>query len=264
MMMITVIAVCGCGNVKKGIEETGTDLSGTVDENGNANVLDRDKAARIREETDAGSDPGHEFDDLTEEMLAAVPDIETMTQEDLFAMSIDEFRAFVAAYCPDYREYYGVREDMVMTDDDWQSLRSLMSYNMFGKMWYQSGTDAGDRQLAGEDVEDSMYEIAYPDDEVSSEDMEEMIAAIESMTDTEFRELIISVLDGDGETVSRVEEMAGEDISPFKEKVLFYLREELKLIRENEEKTTEGETETEQSETSGDGNSGSDTSVNPE
>lgn len=77
-----------------------------------------------------------EFADITQEELDSAIDAEDITREVFESMPLDEFRVVVAKNFPNYREIYQIKEDKVMTADDWQSVKYLMSYQLYGEFIY--------------------------------------------------------------------------------------------------------------------------------
>lgn len=222
VVISAAIAVSGCGD-QRSKEINTTDILNTVDDSGNLNVLNKEKASKSKANS-ATTDTGDEFADLSEELLNSVPDIEKMSQDDLFAMSIDEFRAFIATYSPKYRAVYKIKNDTVMTDEDWESLRHLVSYNMFGSLWYRPPVSVSDNTMT-----EAVYEITEEDTEM----IEELDEVIEQITYSSTEEFIgfLAILLEDEDTADDLTDLTDEEITLLKEEILAVLVEERESLK---------------------------------
>lgn len=73
-----------------------------------------------------------EFSDIEKTVYTDLPTIHAITIEELYAFNIDQIRAFVSIYAPDYRTMYGIKKDLEMDDTAWNNLRALIGYELFG------------------------------------------------------------------------------------------------------------------------------------
>lgn len=216
-VLSAAVFLSGCGFTEKTEE---TEVSSVTDVSGNMNVLDRDLAAGIKEKTDSTQ---QDFAGLTEEQLAAVPDIESMTKEDMFAMDIDAFRAFMAVYSPDFRKYYNISDETVMTDEQWETLRHLVSYNLFGEIWSGSISDteqeAVSEDFTKEDMNDAYESVAdsISGNQITKEETEEEVSKIFSLETEEFRDYMIEVMEGYPEEQQAFTDMTAEELDIFRE-----------------------------------------------
>ena len=54
-----------------------------------------------------------------------------ITKEILLTMPLEDLKKFVEKYLPGYRETYHIDEDVILTDEDWESLRHLIALSLF-------------------------------------------------------------------------------------------------------------------------------------
>lgn len=189
MLVFASIAVIGCGTKNEQALETDIEVEQSVSEN----------SLEVEEE--------NEFSDLSQELIDNVPkeeDYESFTQKDLFSMSKDEFRAFIYVYCPNYRDVFNISKDKVMEDTDWESLRSLVSYQFFGSLWdvsnvkdnYELAKKIADKYtMTDEEKEKIMDKFVNPSDnaDASNEDEDDAseITPEEEIQELEYFEKII-------------------------------------------------------------------------
>lgn len=62
-----------------------------------------------------------------DERLAKLP----QSKEELFALSLEEFKAMINECIPNYREHFRVSEDYEINDLDWENFRTILSYELF-------------------------------------------------------------------------------------------------------------------------------------
>lgn len=130
-LLIPVLGLFGCGK-DKAAESSTVYSSETL-------------AADYSVDQNAPFDPDHEFDDITEAQLAAVPKLDdNLTEEQFLALDTNQFRAFVKKYVPKYRTVYNVESNKVFTEDDWNSLKALMCYRLFGDLKYTNTVSGND------------------------------------------------------------------------------------------------------------------------
>lgn len=136
LIMATAISVAiftGCG-IKNRVEETVDTVSETVEENlgveSNASYEGTDGMIHS-DKVDFDSVP-EEFADIKKEVYDTIPTINAITIEQLFSLSVDQLRAFVSLYAPDYKTMFQIDNDLVMEEEHWNTLRSIISYQLFG------------------------------------------------------------------------------------------------------------------------------------
>ncbi len=183
--VISTLSLSGCGK-DKAAESSTVYSSETL-------------AADYSVDPDAPFDPDHEFDDITDAQLAAVPTLdENLTEEQFLAMDTNQFRAFVKKYVPGYRESYNVESDKAFTEDDWNSLKALMCYRLFGDLKYTnttvSGNSASTETETAEETESSSSTESNPmlisDLGLSEDEINDMEDTLKSASDDEMREII--------------------------------------------------------------------------
>lgn len=227
VVLVTAIAVTGCGT-----KDEETKKTQIKEETSSSAVLERNTVSGNTSETYV-FDPEHEFDDLTEEMLNSVPEVEDLTQDELFKMSVDEFRAFISVRSPDYRNVYGVG-DKEMTDEDWESLRCLISYRLFGELWPSTYVETEAQDGEEESVsENSLFyeenEYYLDEEEVTDEEIDEIKEYLETLSDEDF----ISIIEG------IYQENYGEPLglSDFTEEELLEFRNEISVGLQEEKES---------------------------
>lgn len=136
LIMATALSVAiftGCG-IKDRVEETVDTVSEAVEEDlgitSSASYEGTDGFIHS-DQIDFETIP-EEFADIEKEVYDSVPTINSITIEQLFDLSIDQLRAFVSLYAPDYRALYQIDSDLVMEEEHWNTLRSIISYQLFG------------------------------------------------------------------------------------------------------------------------------------
>ena len=70
-----------------------------------------------------------EFADLD---LTNCPDPYHMSKEEFDNLSISDIRKIAAVYITNYRQTYKIDSNKEMTDSDWESIKSIMRYQLFG------------------------------------------------------------------------------------------------------------------------------------
>lgn len=131
-----------------------------------------------------------EFADLTQEQLDAVPELETITQQQLYEMSNAEFRALIYKYCPNYKEIYGITSEM--TEDKWNSFRMVVSYQLFGKISYTPTYEELDDDVVARGYVKSLLEslenlnVSYNYfDDLEADDCSQLASSFEDASDEE-------------------------------------------------------------------------------
>ena len=137
------------------------------------------------------------------------------TQEELFAMSLEDFKAAVESNIPNYRKYFIIDEDRVLTDEDWETIRTLVSLELFGSTRPDVSEETED--AASDETETDPNEIYYnPDSEY-----------IRSLTDEEFVEYLAGLqayLNPEGE-VADFSQLTSEQIEQVRNEMLAGLEE---------------------------------------
>ena len=57
--------------------------------------------------------------------------LDNITKEILLTMPLEDLKKFVEKYLPGYRETYHIDEAVILTDEDWESLRHLIALSLF-------------------------------------------------------------------------------------------------------------------------------------
>ncbi len=172
--------------------------------------------------------PEADFKGITDEMMEAVPDIKTLTEEQFFAFELDEFRAFVKKYAPNFRSSYSVTHDY-FSPSDWSSLRYVMAYQLFGTTGFSGemadftkGTKPTEEPIVRTptpgpkaEEEKSALDIAAKVDlsEFSKDDLKEMIEELSAIDIESFRGLLIESYPEAEESIIAMSE---EDLSKVK------------------------------------------------
>lgn len=73
-----------------------------------------------------------QYDDLASLDISDAPDIEKITREEFKNLSTLEIKKIIKKYVTDYKKTYNIHPDYVMTDEDWDNLRPIMEYQLFG------------------------------------------------------------------------------------------------------------------------------------
>lgn len=221
VVLITAIAVTGCGTRNEKIKD-----AQIKEEASPSAVLDRGTISENSTE-EYVFDPEHEFDDLTEEMLDVVPEVEDLTQDELFEMSVDEFRAFISVRSPDYRTVYGVG-DKEMTDEDWESLRCLISYRLFGELWPATYVETEIQDGEEESVSENSlsYEENLYEEEVTDEEIDEIREYLETLSDDDFISIIEGVYQENYGEPLGLADFTEEEFLQFRNEIMAGLQEE--------------------------------------
>lgn len=221
----TAIVLSGCATKDTPVKEEQTEEALLSDE-----VLHPTETSN--NSVEKAFDPKHEFDDITEEMIATLPDPETMTEEEFLSLSVEQFRAFVSVYIPDYRSLYAVNTDTEFTETEWNSLKALVNYRIFGHLSYAIPSDTvSDNSIdnvptvSGNSLEsvseDEMQDAIKEDidanatDETSNsmsvEEIDELIIALQSSSDEELLAFMQSLFSEEA-SVSDISNLTEEEI----------------------------------------------------
>lgn len=180
VVFATALSLSGCGQAKSNEEVSIETVS--------ANQLE------VQESVSDNSIPD-DFADLTQEQIDNVLPIEEITQEKLYDMSQDEFRAFVYAYCPNFRSVYNVTGEM--TDDLWESLRYVMSYQLFGTVTYTPAVnEVTDEDIAKAQIKTMMEQlesigISYDSfDGIETDDLQMFAYSFKNATNEDLRKCL--------------------------------------------------------------------------
>ena len=182
-----------------------------------------DVVSSVSEEN--GFDPEKEFDDITQEMLDAVPDLETITEEEFASLDTNQFRAFIAKYSPEYRAVYGIESNKQMTDEDWLSLKYLVNYRLFGTLWFDVPLEDDEYVITEDEKQKAINDAKMEVYNVTDEDIDNIILLISEATNDELVSLIKEVFIDQGYEINNLENMTDAEIEIFKEQLLKGLEE---------------------------------------
>lgn len=177
-----------------------------------------------------------EFSDINIEVYDTIPSLADITKSELFGMSIEQIRAFVSVYEPNYRANYTIGEEKEMEDSDWETVRLLLSYQLFGSIRYNADEDENSLnesevvENALEETNDSYYNSIEYKNELEAE-----ISKIETMENEELLDYLKQVLveagyvneDGSEIDLSGISE---EEIVLIKEELIDLLKDKLSHI----------------------------------
>lgn len=138
LIMATTLLVAiftGCSTKDK-IEEKTTEISEAIESDLNLpnNEDFEGEDGYIHSDSIDFDSITEEFKDIDPSVYDTLPTITSLTREQLFDFSIDQLRAFVSLYAPDYRQLYIIDDDLVMEEKEWNTLRSIISYQLFGTL----------------------------------------------------------------------------------------------------------------------------------
>lgn len=69
-------------------------------------------------------------------------DITALEPDDFVKLTWEQIRDFTEARLPNYREIYGISEDTVMAQEDWEELKKIMFWQLYGQT-YDSYVNVG-------------------------------------------------------------------------------------------------------------------------
>lgn len=69
-------------------------------------------------------------------------DITALEPDDFVKLTWEQIRDFTEARLPNYREIYGIAEDTVMAQEDWEELKKIMFWQLYGQT-YDSYVNVG-------------------------------------------------------------------------------------------------------------------------
>lgn len=64
-----------------------------------------------------------------------VIDITSLTKDEFVALTWEQVRDFTEIYLPNYRTIYGISEERVMEQTDWENLKEIMFWQLFGQTY---------------------------------------------------------------------------------------------------------------------------------
>lgn len=141
-----------------------------------------------------------EFAELSNEQIAGVPPLEEVTQEILYNMTLDEFKALIYVYCPNYKEIYGVESEM--TDELWESLRYVISYQLYGTVSYTPDSNKYDEEeLAEAQISQMIMQLeelglSYSDfDEIETDDLQMLALSFKDASDEDISKCLLEHAD---------------------------------------------------------------------
>ena len=169
----------------------------------------------------------HEFDDLSEEILNNVPNLDTLTQEQLRDMTIDEFRAFIKVYCPDFRNVYSITSNGEMSKEDWETLKRLVNYNLFNELWFESEDSISSNSVSENEVIENesafIKAVEWSESGYTVEEIEEMILIISESENEVLKSLLLEVFKENDFDMENLENIDEESLEFLKTEMLNYL-----------------------------------------
>jgi len=168
VLSLITIAVMGCGVENK--EEL------------------KEEAIILHEEKESvSSNTVNEFSDLSQELIEQARDPNKLTQEELANMSVDELRAMIHVYAPNYRSSFQIDPDKVMEEKDWESLRHLINYSLFGTLWFESQeVDFEEVQWGEINLSKELSILQANESHFLAKDLDPLIEEFSNATDQEF------------------------------------------------------------------------------
>ena len=76
-----------------------------------------------------------ELADITQEQIKSCKSYEKMTKNEFLDLSEENFKIFVAANAPDFRNIYKIAEETEMNSEEWTNLKQIMSYQLYGSIY---------------------------------------------------------------------------------------------------------------------------------
>ena len=202
VVVATALSLSGCGK---------SELANTYEES----VSDNQVVQEVQESVQDESIPS-EFAELSKEILENVPPLEDVTQEQLYDMSLDEFKALIYTYCPNYREVYQINGDM--TDELWESLRYVVSYQLYGTVTYSPSIDeVSDEDLAKAQITTMITDldnlgVSYRSlDELETDDLQMLALSFKNASSDDVKKCLAEYADVDVSSISE------EDVEVFRE-----------------------------------------------
>lgn len=183
--MAAIVAGCGNKAVGEGEELEFSDLIVAAVPDDLLEMVDEEPSEFKQRFGVEYSEIPEEFADIPVEVYDTIPLIDDITQEELFAMDIQQIRAFVSVYEPNYRSVYIITEDKVMEDEDWEAVRTLLSYQLYGTI--HNATAEGeeiDFEEMAESIKEDFQDSSFSDEDIA--ELEDQLAYIESLSDEEF------------------------------------------------------------------------------
>lgn len=149
----------------------------------------------------------------------SIPNVLTLSRDEIYALDLSVFRDSIRQYVPQYRDYFKIPEDYDMTADDWESLRDMVVYQLYG---IEEVKEVTVEPVPEDFAEDLGIDTKDPDWIYEAPNK----LLIEPMTADEFREYFIGLFvysQGD-ENVEMIREgiysLSDEDILQRKEKFM--------------------------------------------
>lgn len=128
-----------------------------------------------------------EFIDIPIEVYDTIPHINDITQNELFTMDLQQIRAFVSVFEPNYRDVYSISEDKIMENEDWEMVRLLLSYQLYGSIRnpYEEDENIGFEQFT-ESIKEDFYEETIVLNEKDILEIETELEYIRGLSEDEF------------------------------------------------------------------------------
>lgn len=108
-----------------------------------------------------------EFADLD---LTNCPDPYHMSKEEFDNLSISDIRKIAAVYITDYRQTYKIDSNKKMTDSDWESIKSIMRYQLFGAEINTELSEEEKEELVKSTISENEIQYVFP----KAEDLKKM------------------------------------------------------------------------------------------
>ena len=120
-----------------------------------------------------------ELINITQKQIESCKSYKEMTKNEFLNLSEEDFKIFVAANAPDFRNIYKIEENTKMDSDEWFNLKQVMSYQLYGSIYpdAEESSTANENQTdteetsAIDEVPISMSQLNLPKDAESVLDM---------------------------------------------------------------------------------------------
>lgn len=237
--------VAGCGD--KSIGEENLEVSDPTIVSASNNTLDI-----IGDESDFKqrfgmeySEIAEEFSDIPIEVYNTIPHIDNITQDELFNMDLQQIRAFISVFEPNYRDVYIITEEKVMEEEDWEMVRLLLSYQLYGTI--RNPSENGEEVNLEEFSYSVKEEFQESTAELGEEDVADLKAELEyirSLSIDEFSAYMNEIFaeagyvneDGSVIDVTKEEDIDLEDV---KEALIQSIELQILEFQSSEENTTD-------------------------
>lgn len=85
-------------------------------------------------EPESTADSTEVIEEISVEKDSSIPNISSLSREEILAMTAAEVKASVEEYLPNYRATYKIDEAREMTEEDWLQLRDIICIQLYGSL----------------------------------------------------------------------------------------------------------------------------------